>query len=165
MTSLNVMKKKIIIILLIIYSSSFFLLAQNKKNKKNEKLNEKVYGYVVNNNKMYLVTDNGFLNVYSNKITNKQWGDYYRKIYNDSTIVNPNTVIETNAGSAFLNYFIPINISDWIQQKYSFKNDMYLYDFIRVDSNGNYRYRPGILNIIADYKKDNKLVLPKKFNK
>ena len=154
------MKKKILIIIVLIFSSSL-LFAQNKKSNKRNKLNEQVYGYVTHNNQIYLVTDNGLLNVHQNENTNKQWQDYYREIYNDSTIINPNTVIEPNLSNTFFNFIIPVNINDWIKQKYSFKNDKYLYDFISIDSSGNYFYRPGILGIIGNFKKNKNLVLPR----
>ncbi|HED07988.1 MAG TPA: hypothetical protein ENI57_07725 [Ignavibacteria bacterium] len=158
------MRKKIILILILFFTTTL-LIAQNKKNKKSDKLDKQVFGYVINNNRIYLVTDNGFLSVYKNNKTNKQWEDYYREIYNDSTIVNPNTIINTNLGSTSLNYIIPININNWVKQKYSFKDDVYLYDFIRIDSSGNYYYMPGVLRIIGNYKKNGRLVLPKHFRK
>lgn len=158
------MKKAILLLLLVFFSISL-VNAQQTKNKRAKTLNKKVYGYVTHNNQIYLVTDNGLLNIYQNESTNKQWQDYYREIYKDSTIINPNTVIEPNLSNSFFNFIIPIKINDWINQKYSFKNDKYLYDFISIDSSGNYYYRPGILEIIGNYKKNNQLVLPKKFHK
>jgi len=158
------MKKAILLLLLVFFSISL-VNAQQTKNKRAKTLNKKVYGYVTHNNQIYLVTDNGLLNIYQNESTNKQWQDYYREIYKDSTIINPNTVIEPNLSNSFFNFIIPIKINDWINQKYSFKNDKYLYDFISFDSSGNYYYRPGILEIIGNYKKNNQLVLPKKFHK
>jgi len=152
------------LISLVLFCSSIFMFAQNKKYIKKDKLDKQVYGYVINNNKIYLVTDNGFLNVFNNEKTNKQWEDYYREIYNDSTIVNPNKVIGSKNNTS-LNFIIPVNINNWVKQKYSFKNDLHLYDFIRVDSSGNYSYKQGVLGIIGKYKKNDGLVLPEHFIK
>ena len=85
-----------ILISLILFCNLSFMFPQNKRHNKNDKLDQQVYGYVINNNKIYLVTDNGFLSVYKNNKTNKQWEDYYGEIYHDSTIINPNTLIGIN---------------------------------------------------------------------
>ena len=120
------MKK--ILLFIIIFSSSL-VLAQDIKNQSDKELNKNVYGYVINGNRIYLVTDNGFLSVYKNNKTNKQWEDYYKKIYDDSTIVNPNTVIETNNNNAYLNYIIPVDVNKQINKKYSFVGDLHWYKF------------------------------------
>jgi len=146
--------KSLMLIFMAITVSTIY--AQSGTAETDTNLTQQVYGVVVHENQQYLVTDKGFIPVQQ---SNDPWEDYYRKIYGDSTITNPNTEIKgDNAG---MPYIMPmINVGDWVENNYGFEGDMYLYDFMQMDSTGNYVYRPGALAIIAQMKTEKPAKLP-----
>jgi len=146
-----------------IYSFAFFSLTatilngQTEKEKGDKHLSEVVHGLVIHGNEQYLVTDSGYLKVAQSQ---DQWQEYYQKVYGDSTIQNPNTIIEPHSYNS-LNFFHPIiNINEWIDERYGFEGDMFLYDFMRMDQNGNYTFRPGAIGILGGLKKNQAIQLP-----
>ena len=135
--------KKILILLLIVFSSAS--LAQEAR--KTEDLKCKVFGLVLNGNSYYLYTENGLVKI--NNWEDDPWEKYYQEIYNDSTIVSPNTIIDYESNSSSINFFNPaIDISQWSDKYNTFGNKLYLYDFMQIDEDGNYTFKPGIVGLI-----------------
>ncbi len=149
------------IIILIIVSSTIVLYGQNNNVSSNNYLNSRVYGYVVYDGQDYLATEQGFLPVDTNQNINDKWRDYYRKIYGDSTLSNPNTIIGEQNSQFPVQFFISLDINKLTGKKYSFTDQLYLYDFIQAGSKGGYSYQPGIIGIIGGLEKRNGLKLPK----
>ncbi len=146
--------KRLMLIFMTITVSTIF--AQSGIAETDTNLTRQVYGVVVHGNQQYLVTDKGFIPVQK---YNDPWGEYYRQIYGDSTITNPNTEIKGEDGG--VPYIMPmINVGDWVEKNYGFEGEMYLYDFMEMDSTGNYVYRPGALAILAQMKSDKPAKLP-----
>lgn len=109
-------------------------------------LNCKVFGIVLNGNSYYLNTESGLVKINSEEDPLEK---YYQKIYNDSTIVNPNTELKPAAYNSAINFFNPaIDISQWAEKYDTFGNKLYLYDFMQIDENGNYVFKPGIVGLI-----------------
>lgn len=136
------MKKSLIILFLIFYST---LNAQ--ENKSGGELNYQVLGLVQNGGSYYLNTENGLVKINNNE--NDHFEKYYQKIYNDSTIVNPNTIINPSSNNLSLSFFNPaIEISQWADKYDTFGNRLYLYDFMEIDGEGRYIFKPGILGLI-----------------
>jgi hypothetical protein len=122
------------------------LVAQNVNS---QNMNDVVHGIVYHGNQQYLVTDNGYIKVENKqKSVNDQWTEYYRKAYGDSTIQNPNTIIEQPRLNIPIQFFFPVG-RNWIDKEYEFNEDAYLYDFLEHDGNGSYTFRPGIIGIIG----------------
>jgi len=149
------------IITLIVVNSTIILYAQNSRTSQSNYLNTRVYGYVIYDGHDYLATEKGFLPVNSNQNSNEKWQDYYRKIYGDSTIVNPNTIIGENNSQFPIQFFMPLDVNAWTNKQYSFTDQMYLNNFMQIDSNGKYNYQPGVLGIIGSLKTSKGLKLPK----
>lgn len=115
--------------------------------KKDTALNEKVLGVVINGGAYYLNTSNGLIKINSRE--NDPYEEYYREIYNDSTIINPNTELKFNAYESGINYFNPaVDISQWAEKYNTFGSKLYLYDFMHMDESGNYIFKPGIIGLI-----------------
>ena len=115
-------------------------------------LNSRVRGIVYQGNQQYLITDKGYIKVYSEqKSVNDQWAEYYRKAFGDSTIQNPNTIIEQP--TIPIRFFMPIGTGQWYDREVEFENEAYLYDFIEAGENGNFIFRPGIIGIIGKMQK------------
>jgi len=150
-----------IIILIIMSSSTISLFGQNNDKSQNDFMNTRVYGYVVYNNQNYLATEQGYFPVDTNQNINDRWRDYYRKIYGDSTLSNPNTIIGEQNSQTPVQLFVPLDINNLTNQQYSFTNQLYISDFISVDSNGGYNYQPDIQGIIGSLGKRNGLNLRK----
>ena len=111
-----------------------------------EELNNKVFGIVINSGNYYLNTENRLVKINNEK---DPYEEYYRKIYNDSTIINPNTELKPAVYNSGINYFNPaIDISQWAEKYNTFGNKLYLYDFMQMDENGNYIFKPGIVGLI-----------------
>ena len=135
------MKKSLIILFILIAVSAFA-----QKTQKPSGLNCEVLGIVINGGNYFLNTDQGLV-----KINNEDdpFEEYYRKIYNDSTIVNPNTELKSAGYNSAINFFNPaIDISQWAEEYNTFGNKLYLYDFMEVDENGNYNFKPGIIGLV-----------------
>jgi hypothetical protein len=87
---------KFILLLLLFISSQLF--SQEIKN-----LDQSVVGMVTSNEGTFLILENGYLQI----SRNDSYIDYYRKIYKDSTIVNPNTEIKSDYNINFIPYLSP----------------------------------------------------------
>ncbi|MBK8945927.1 MAG: hypothetical protein IPM32_11740 [Ignavibacteriae bacterium] len=82
---------------------SILFFSSNLFSQEIENLEQNVVGMINSNGEIYLVLENGFL-----KLENDEaYIEYYRKIYNDSTITNPNTEIKENYSLNFFPYLIP----------------------------------------------------------
>ena len=135
------MKKNLFILFIFISTIAFA-----QKAEKSSDLNYQVLGIVINGGNYFLNTDKGLV-----KINNEEdpFEEYYRKIYNDSTIINPNTEIKPIGFYSSINFFNPaIDISQWAEKYNTFGNKLYLYDFMEIDENGNYVFKPGIIGLI-----------------
>ncbi len=87
---------KLLFITILFFSTNLF--AQEIKN-----LNQNVLGMINSNDEIYLILENGYLKLESDEA----YIDYYKQIYNDSTITNPNTEIKENYSVNFFPYLIP----------------------------------------------------------
>ncbi|GBD88053.1 hypothetical protein BMS3Abin03_01987 [bacterium BMS3Abin03] len=152
------MLKTLFILFILLFP--FWLVAQSEKEKSDEHLKEQVYGVVISGNVYYLITDKGYLKV--SEVTDDPWLDYYKKVYGDSIDYNPNTIIIPSEKEYWtFRYFNPIiPIHDWVDEKWGFGKNMFLYDFIKVDKDGNYSFRPGVMGIIMDSNKIPDVYLP-----
>lgn len=155
------MIKKQFLFICIVFSS--FVFGQTTIEKNDKHLKEKVNGFVVSGNTYYLITDDGYIKVEQSDDPNDQWDEYYKKVYGDS-VKNPNTIIQPQVRGYWpFRYFHPIiPLNDWIDQKWGFGGNMYLYDFIRIDMNGNYEFRPGVVGIIGGLDRIPEVDLPLK---
>ena len=137
----------ILLLTFLILSDSLF-----SQNITYQDVNTVVQGIVYNGNDQYLVTDKGYIKIENKsrrKSENDQWTEYYRKAHGDSTIKNPNTIIEQPGLNIPIQFFLPIGGRGWIDEEYNFEENAYLYDFVQADEYGNYTFRPGILGIIG----------------
>ncbi len=109
-------------------------------------------GILFYGNSSFLVTAGGFLQLPDQEI-NDEYRDYYRKVYGDSTIVNPNTVLANN-DSEVLQYIVPfINVSDFGKNFINLPDDYQLNDFLATDSSGRVEFRQGLYSIIGEIMK------------
>lgn len=143
--------KNLYLIIVFGFTSAF---AQNLTN---QSLIDAVHGVVYHGNEQYLITDKGYLKVPNNKKSiNDQWTEYYRKTYGDSTIQNPNTIIEQSSLNIPIQYFLTIGNDRWYDKEIEFEEEAFLYDFIEGDDNGNLTYKPGVIGIIRNMQKPRK---------
>lgn len=84
--------------LFLIFFASNHLFSQDITN-----LNQRAVGMITSDEGTFLILENGYLRV----MKNDPYEDYYQKIYNDSTIVNPNTEIKSAYNVDFFPYLIP----------------------------------------------------------
>ena len=139
------MKARILILICLISFTNNF--GQESKSGKEDKLNYKVLGLILNGGSYYLHTDNGLIKI--NQKERDPFEEYYQKIYNDTTIQNPNTEIRYSDYGSAINFFNPaIDISQWAQEYSNFEGEMYLYDFMEIDQYGNYVFKPGVIGLI-----------------
>ncbi len=137
-----------------------FLILSNQiysQNITTQNLKDAVRGVVYHGNEQYLITDNGYIKVESkSKSVNDEWTEYYRKAYGDSTIQNPNTIIEQPNLNIPIQFFLPIGGRGWFDREVNFSDEAFLYDFIEMDKNGKFTYRPGTIGIIGRMQKTQK---------
>lgn len=147
------MKKIFEIALVLSFITCSILLSQNITKKD---VNQEVHGIVYHGNEQYLVTNNGYIKVGNSnkgKSENDKWTEYYRKAYGDSTIQNPNTIIEQPSLNIPIQFFLPIGGRGWFDREEQFSEDAFLYDFVERSEDGNYVIRPGIIGIIGGMQK------------
>ena len=109
--------KKFNTIILIVVVSTITLYGQNSGTQQSNYLNTRVYGYAIYKGQDYLATERGFLPVNSNRNNNEKWQDYYRRVYGDSTIVNPNTIIGENGSQFPIQFFMPVDVTAWTNKQ------------------------------------------------
>ena len=134
----------------------FFILSSQiySQNITTQNLNDVVRGVVYQGNEQYLITDNGYIKVESSKKSvNDEWTEYYRKAYGDSTIQNPNTILEQPSLNIPIQLFLPIGGRGWFDREVEFSDEAFLYDFIKMDENGKFTYKPGTIGIIGRMQK------------
>lgn len=117
-------------------------------------LDDRVNALVIYGNNKYLNTENGLI-----FLTGKDpYEEYYRMIYSDSTITNPNTVIEPNGSANSMFYFIPpIDVKEWADNYIDITDQIYLKD-VYLLNNGAVVINPDIekyLNKLESKKKNN----------
>lgn len=79
-------------------------------------LKQNTSGIVTTSDGAYLIVEQGLIQIAEIDI----YQEYYRRIYNDSTLINPNTELKLNFISNIIPYISPSNI----QNKYEFSEDL-----------------------------------------
>ena len=92
---------KVILTIVYLFVLPLAIFAQSDTTEYNKLKNEQVLGFINDANGKIIVTDKGYFLIKSKD----PYQEYYRRIYKDSTIVNPNKVIN---GNNFEVNFIPI---------------------------------------------------------
>ena len=115
------MLKKLLFIFIL---SPIFLFSQ--ENIFNE--NEIIYGIITSEKGTYLVLEKGLMRI----TENDSYIEYYKNIYNDSTIVNPNTEIKNNINLNIIPFLSP----QMNQQKFDFSKPLQMGIFIQTDEFG-----------------------------
>ncbi|MGD8781473.1 MAG: hypothetical protein PVH88_21220 [Ignavibacteria bacterium] len=122
------MKNYLLLILLVLGS------ALNAQSMNDDWLKLPVVGLIEQNGIYYLQTEKGLLKIQDEEDALEK---YYQKVYGDSTIQNPNTILNQQNNYSFPNFIVPqIDISEWSDQYTPIRN-MYLHQFIKVDDSGN----------------------------
>ncbi len=120
-------------IILLFFLITFYISAQDSK----------VVGLIDNGESKFLITENGLI-----KTDDDAYLKYYQVIYNDSTITNPNTVVNTKQIK-----IIPIiDPKDWTNLNYEIAPNIYFYDFLDHDSTGTIFIKPEISRYLNNYK-------------
>lgn len=121
-------------IISIFFFVSVLITAQGNNNNQNDILNLQVMGLIQQSGSYYLQTSKGLLKIQDEEDALEK---YYQKAHGDTTIQNPNTILNQQNNYSFPNFIVPqIDISEWSDQYAPIEN-MYLYEFIKVDENGN----------------------------
>lgn len=89
-----------------------------------------VHGIMTSSNGAYLILDKGFIEINETNL----YTEYYRRIYNDSTIVNPNTIIKQE----FDLNIIPFILPDAETKKINFSEPLNLGMFLQLNDSGTY---------------------------
>lgn len=88
----------------------------------------KVVGLVLQGNEVYLMMEDGFLLIENSD----PYEEYYRKIYNDSTIVNPNTELKPLENFQIIPFLNPNSF----QKRMDFQNPYNLGVFVQETNSG-----------------------------
>lgn len=127
------------------------------QNITSQNLSDTVLGVVCKGNEQYLITESGYLKISSTaKSINDKWTEYYRKAYGDSTIQNPNKIIEEDNLVFPVQLFIPLDDENWFDRKINFEDSVFLYNFLKVDTTGKFIYKPGTISLIGKILKKGK---------
>ncbi len=111
-------------------------------------LNMQVRGIFFYENLSYLITEKGFIQLPDEEI-NSQFQEYYRKVYNDSTIVNPNTILSSGDDSQILLYILPfVNVSELGDDLIALPEEFQLNNFLQQDTSGKLEYRKGVSSMV-----------------
>ena len=102
--------------------------------------NNFVKGLIYSQEATFLILNDGFL-----KISDSDpYQDYYRKIYNDSTIVNPNTILTNEFDLNIIPFLNPVGRS----KKHIFEDFYSLGTFVNLKGYNNAYLTPEALSII-----------------
>ena len=101
-----------------------------------------IYGLIDNGGEKYLISDSGLIST-----DNDVYLEYYKSIYGDSTITNPNLVLNNKSFK-----IIPvINMRDWSNLNFEIAPQIYFYDFLEYDSLGSIIVNPNISQYLQNY--------------
>lgn len=114
------------ILLIILFSFPFILQSQVTENDNGQM----VHGIMTSNGIAYLVLNKGFIEIDETNL----YTEYYRKIYNDSTLTNPNTIIKQD----FNLNIIPFILPDANTKKINFSEPLNIGLFINFNESGVY---------------------------
>ena len=114
------------LILLIFFP--FLLIAQNYTID----LDEKVNGILTSDEGTYLILNQGFMQISKTDI----YTEYYRQIYDDSTLVNPNTEVKDDFSLTMIPYLSPSTFNDRID----FSEPINLGIFLQLNKSGEYEF-------------------------
>lgn len=95
-------------------------------------LGNDVTGIINSTEGSYLILKQGFIKIDKTDI----YTEYYRQIYNDSTIINPNTELKDDYRFTVIPYFAPNQFSNRID----FVDPMNLGIFIKLNESGKYQF-------------------------
>lgn len=104
------------------------LLSQVDEND-NERM---VHGIMTSNDGAYLVLDKGFIAIDETNL----YTEYYRKIYNDTTLINPNTIVKQE----FNLNIIPLILPDANAKKINFNEPLNIGMFLQLNESGTYNF-------------------------
>ena len=132
------MLKKLVFILIISIPAALSF-GQDKFPKPD---NEEI-GWIDYQGVQYLITADGIIRQSIDNQTNDFYTRYYREIYNDSTLHNPNYVMNSSPQV----YISPmVNLSDSSKWNVPVGQGLYLFDFIEHNSQGQIKLLPGMIN-------------------
>ena len=114
--------------LIVLIFFPFLLIAQNYAID----LDEKVNGILTSDEGTYLILNQGFMQISKIDI----YTEYYRQIYNDSTLVNPNTELKDDFSLTIIPYLTPSTFNDRI----NFSEPINLGFFIQLNKSGEYEF-------------------------
>ena len=114
------------ILLIILYFLPFLLQSQVVEYD-NEQM---VHGIMTSSNGAYLVQDKGFIAIDETNL----YTEYYREIYNDSTLINPNTIIKQEFNLNILPFILP----DSKTKKINFSEPLNIGMFLQLNESGTY---------------------------
>jgi len=135
-------KLKILLVIILFAVSSF---GQTKILDLVKDADVRVTGFVIQQGIKLLLTEKGMIPLNSED----PWQDYYRIIYKDSTIVNPNTIINGNS-SRFM--FLPVMDIDF-EKYYKLPKNSKIKDFFKNGLKGKIYFLPEKLQKQLDKKK------------
>ncbi len=108
-------------------------------------LNQNVTGIITTGDDTYLILEEGFIQI--NKID--IYTEYYRQIYNDSTIINPNLELKEDFNFNIIPYISP----DLEQYKFDFNQPINLGIFFQPKGTGQFYLTPFAEEIIDSLNK------------
>ena len=114
--------------LIVLIFFPFLLIAQNYAID----LDEKVNGILTSDEGTYLILNQGFMQISKTDI----YTEYYRQIYNDSTLVNPNTELKDDFSLTMIPYLSPSTFNDRID----FSEPINLGIFLQLNKSGEYEF-------------------------
>lgn len=106
----------------------FLSIAQNDSIE----LDEKVTGIIVSDEGTYLILNQGLIQIFKTDI----YTEYYRQIYKDSTLVNPNTELKDDFSFTIIPYLAPSTFQDRID----FSEPINLGIFLQLNRSGEYQF-------------------------
>lgn len=106
----------------------FLSIAQNDSIE----LDEKVTGIIVSDEGTYLILNQGLIQIFKTDI----YTEYYRQIYKDSTLVNPNTELKDDFSLTIIPYLAPNTFKDRID----FSEPINLGIFLQLNRSGEYQF-------------------------
>ncbi len=150
------MMKAIFLTIVCLFILPWAIFAQSDTTEYNKLKNEQVIGFINDANGKIIVTDKGYF-----LIKNRDpYEEYYRRIYKDSTIVNPNKVIN---GNNFEVNFIPIIYNkNLLNGFHRFHRKFNLGEIITISKQGKLTVIPQAIPVIFQKYNSDKKVRHKK---
>ncbi len=135
------------LLIIIIFLTAGNCVAQISADSINCLQSKTVIGFIDAGKEKFIVLEDEIIKIKNDDF----YTQYYRTIYGDSTIVNPNTLLNNKQSN--IEFLSTVDLENYKKQYYTLPKGVKLKTFFNIDSTGKFFVLPQIDSLFSKYKK------------